>query len=115
MGIPGGSEGKVSACNMRDPGSIPGSRRSSGEGNGNPLQYLTILQFKTKTKTLLLYVLKSEVTLPALSSFCQHNVRGEKLSFAHVSGTNPQRDLLICFMVLVVPVQFSCSVVSDSL
>ena len=30
---------KVSACNAGDPGSIPGSRRSPGEGNGNPLQY----------------------------------------------------------------------------
>ena len=39
MDIPGGSEGKASACNAGDPGSIPGSRRSPGEGNGNPLQY----------------------------------------------------------------------------
>ena len=39
MGLPGGSDGKEPACNMRDPGSIPGSRRPSGEGNGNPLQY----------------------------------------------------------------------------
>ena len=39
MGFPGGSEGKASACNAGDPGSIPGSRRSPGEGNGNPLQY----------------------------------------------------------------------------
>ena len=30
---------KVSAYNAGDPGSIPGSGRSSGEGNGNPLQY----------------------------------------------------------------------------
>ena len=30
---------KVSACNAGDLGSIPGSRRSPGEGNGNPLQY----------------------------------------------------------------------------
>ena len=37
-GFPGGSEVKVSACNVGDPGSIPGSGRSSGEGNGNPLQ-----------------------------------------------------------------------------
>ena len=36
---PGGSDGKVSACNVGDPGSIPGSGRSPGEGNGNPLQY----------------------------------------------------------------------------
>ena len=39
MGFPGGSDGKVSACNAGDPGLIPGSGRSSGEGNGNPLQY----------------------------------------------------------------------------
>ena len=39
LGFPGGSEGKASACNVGDPGSIPGSRRSPEEGNGNPLQY----------------------------------------------------------------------------
>ena len=37
-GFPGGADGKVSACNVGDPGSIPGLGRSSGEGNGNPLQ-----------------------------------------------------------------------------
>ena len=37
MGLPGGSDGKVPACNAGDLGSIPGSERS-GEGNGNPLQ-----------------------------------------------------------------------------
>ena len=39
MGFPGGSEDKASAYNAGDPGSIPGSGRSPGEGNGNPLQY----------------------------------------------------------------------------
>ena len=39
MCFPDGSEGKVSACNARDLGSIPGLGRSPGEGNGNPLQY----------------------------------------------------------------------------
>ena len=39
LGFPGGSEGKASACNAGDPGSIPGWGRSPGEGNGNPLQY----------------------------------------------------------------------------
>ena len=38
-GRSGGSEVKVSASNAGDLGSIPGSGRSSGEGNGNPLQY----------------------------------------------------------------------------
>ena len=32
--FPGGSDGKASAYNVGDPGSIPGSGRSSGEGNG---------------------------------------------------------------------------------
>ena len=34
-----GSDGKASACNAGDLGSIPGSGRSPGEGHGNPLQY----------------------------------------------------------------------------
>ena len=37
--FPGGSDGKVSAFNARDLSLIPGSGRSPGEGNGNPLQY----------------------------------------------------------------------------
>ena len=37
--FPGGVDGKASAYNEGDQGSIPGSGRSSGEGNGNPLQY----------------------------------------------------------------------------
>ena len=37
--FPGGSDGKASACNAGDLGSIPGSGRSTGEGNGNPRQY----------------------------------------------------------------------------
>ena len=37
--FPGGSDDKESACNAGDPSLIPGSGRSSGEGNGNPLQY----------------------------------------------------------------------------
>ena len=37
--FPGSSDSKVPAYNTGDPGSIPGSGRSPGEGNGNPLQY----------------------------------------------------------------------------
>ena len=37
--FPGGSEVKASAWNVGDLGSIPGSGRSPGEGNGTPLQY----------------------------------------------------------------------------
>ena len=39
MGFSGGSDHKESACNAEDSGSIPGSGRSSGEGNGYPLLY----------------------------------------------------------------------------
>ena len=38
-GFPGGSDGKESACNSRDPRSLLGSGRSPGGGNGNSLQY----------------------------------------------------------------------------
>ena len=39
ISCPDGSEVEVSACNVGDLGLIPGSGRSPGEGNGNPLQY----------------------------------------------------------------------------
>ena len=39
LGFPGGSDGKESAHNVEDPGLMPGSGRSLGEVNGNPLQY----------------------------------------------------------------------------
>ena len=39
MGFPGGSDGKESACNAGDPGSIPGLEKSPGGEHGNPLQY----------------------------------------------------------------------------
>ena len=39
MGFPDSSDGKESACNAGDLGSIPESGRSPGKGNGNPFQY----------------------------------------------------------------------------
>ena len=44
-GFPGGSDGKESACNVGDPGSIPGLGRSPGEWNGNLLQYSCLENF----------------------------------------------------------------------
>ena len=38
LGFPGGSDGKESACNLGDLGSIPGLGRSPGGGHSNPLQ-----------------------------------------------------------------------------
>ena len=42
LGFPGCSDGKEFACNAGDTGSIPGSGRSPGEGNGNPFQYFCL-------------------------------------------------------------------------
>ena len=39
MGFPGGSDRKESASTAEDPGSVPGSGRASGKGNGYPLHY----------------------------------------------------------------------------
>ena len=38
LGFPGDSDSKESACDVGDPGSIPGLGRSPGEGNGFPFQ-----------------------------------------------------------------------------
>ena len=42
MGFPGSSEGKESACNVGDLGSVLGLGRSCEECNGNPLQYFCL-------------------------------------------------------------------------
>ena len=48
MGFPGGSDSKESACNAGDPGSILGSGRSPGEGDGYPLQYSCLENSRTE-------------------------------------------------------------------
>ena len=77
MGFPGGSDGKASACNAGDLGSIPGSGRSPGGGNGNPHQHSYLknpiedpgtLQFRgLQSRTRLSYLtlaLSSELSNP---------------------------------------------------
>ena len=56
-GFPGGSEGKASACNVGDLGSIPGSGRSPGEGNGKFKILILSSDFKLFTLLLLLLLL----------------------------------------------------------
>ena len=78
LSFPGGSEGKASACKAGDLGSIPGSGRSPGEGNDNPLWFSCLenpidgetwcrLQFAglTKSQTRL-----SDFTFTYLLAFC---------------------------------------------
>ena len=76
-----GSEVKASTCNAGDPGSIPGSGRSAGEGNGNPLQYSCLenpmergawwatVHGVTKSRTGL-----SDFTLSLSSGYDIHNI-----------------------------------------
>ena len=52
MGFPGGSEGKESACNAGDLGSIPGLERSPREGKGYPFQYSGLENSITERKRL---------------------------------------------------------------
>ena len=42
LGFPGGSDDEESTCSAGDLGLIPGSGRSPGEGNGNPLQFFCL-------------------------------------------------------------------------
>ena len=88
LSFPGGSEVKASATNIGDLGSIPGSGRSPGERNGNPLQYsclenpmdwgawLAAVHGVTKSRTRLsdfTYLFKSMV-------FCYSSLNGLKLT-----------------------------------
>ena len=45
LGFPGGSDSKETACNVGEPGSIPGLGRSPKEGNGYPLQYSSLEKY----------------------------------------------------------------------
>ena len=51
--LPNSSAGKESTCNAGDPGSIPGSGRSSGEGIGYPFQYSWVSLVVQMVKNLL--------------------------------------------------------------
>ena len=52
MGSPENSDGKESSCNAGDPGLIPGSGRSAGEGIGYPLQYSWVSLMAQMVKNL---------------------------------------------------------------
>ena len=60
MGSSGGSDSKESACNVGDPGSLPGSKkitgmgRSPGEGNGNPFSLVALYHFRNHLHLLII-------------------------------------------------------------
>ena len=84
MDFPGGSDGKVSAHNAGHPGLIPGSGRSPGEGNGNPLQYSCLENSMDGGDwwTTVHGVAKSQTRLSDFTFFLsRHNIADETLNF----------------------------------
>ena len=69
MGVPGGSEVKASACNVGDLGSISGSGRSPGDGNGNPLQYSCLVNPMDGGAWWVHGIAKSQTQLSEFTSF----------------------------------------------
>ena len=63
LGLPWWFSDKESACNAGDLGSIPGSERSPGEGNGNPLQYSYLENYMAEEPDGLHGVAKSQTRL----------------------------------------------------
>ena len=72
VGFPGGSDGNESACSAGDLGSIPGSRRSPGEGNGNPLWYSCLENFMNREELLFSWTLFpfTNLSFPHLKLLC---------------------------------------------
>ena len=69
--FPGGSDGKESACNVGDLGSIPRLGRFPGEGNGYPLQYLCLEN--SMDRGAIMFININSGARPCESEFwCQH-------------------------------------------
>ena len=82
QGFPGGSDSKESACNAGDPDFIPGSGRSPGKGNGNPLQYSCLENYMDRGAwwTTVHGVRESDMTARLIHKleFIRKNFRGVK-------------------------------------
>ena len=96
LGFPGSSDGKASACNARDLGSIPGSGRFPGEGKGNPLQYYGL---KNSVDCIVHVVTKSQIWL---SDFHFHSTRHIIVSYCDFNlMTNDVEQLFKYFLPFV--------------
>ena len=94
--FPGGSDGKESACRAGDPGLIPGSRRSPGEGKGNPPQYscLEKLVDREAQRATVHGVAKSWTRLKQLSThrFCHSFPSKEEVPFNFIAASTFHSD-----------------------
>ena len=110
--FPGGSEVKASACNEGDLGSIPGSGRSPGEENGNPLQY-SCLENPMEGGALWATIHGVAKSRTRLSDFTFHytlSQKGHQIIMCHFSFSSgqyyPQRVLCWCLLPPQLIVQF---------
>ena len=86
MGFPDSSIGKESACNVGDPGLIPGLERSPGEGKGYPLQYSGL---ENSMDCRVHEVAKSRTQLSNFHSLCHTQVlQGQKELKQMVNSSN---------------------------
>ena len=84
QGFPGGSDGKESAYSAGDLGSIPGSGRSTGGGNGNPLHYFCLENSMNRGAwwATVHGIAKSQTQLKQLSTHAHIKVyKGKRLLF----------------------------------
>ena len=94
MGFPGGSDGKESACNAGDLGSITGLGRSPGEGKSYPLQYSSLENSMDRGVFLLCLLMPEENSMAGYSPWgCKESDMTERLSVLLISS--PKLPLLV--------------------
>ena len=98
-GFPGGLEGKASAYNVGDPGSIPRSGSSPGEGNGNPLQYSCMENPMDRGAW---WAKESDISAHINSKYIKRNETWMKLETMLSEINKTQRDNIVWFQLYVV-------------
>ena len=112
--FPRSSDGKESDCNVGDPSSIPGSGRSPGEGNGNPLQYSCLgnpidggawwatVQFSSVQSLSHVRLFATPWTAACQASLSITNSRSS-CRLTAIESVMPSNHLLFCHPLLLLP------------
>ena len=115
LGFPGGADGKESSCSAGDPGSIPGSGRSPGEGNGNPLQcscledpmdrgaWQATVHGVTKSRTRLSFELLNFFWTSAHQASLSFSMSQSLLKLTSIESVMPSNHLILCCSLLLLP------------
>ena len=92
MGFPGSPAGKESACKVEDPGSIPGSERSPGEGIGYLLQYSWAFLVAQSVKNLPAFA-RDLGSIPGVGR-SPGGAHGNQLQYSCLESPHGQRSLV---------------------